>query len=208
MSWSHLLPLSLVVANVLGVGMIVPQAARLRRRRVADGLSGEWVGVSLAINAWWIAYGLAEELWGVVPVSVGAIVLYGVIALQYVAIVGADGARRVAIGIAGSVWFPLAFLLAGGWTTAGLAIGLAYTLQFAPAALAACRSRDLAGIAPATWVMALGEAAIWFAYGVVTDDVALLVGGGGGALMAAIVLARLATAGRARPRPVVGLPVG
>ncbi|MDY7099729.1 MAG: hypothetical protein S0880_00945 [Actinomycetota bacterium] len=199
--------MALVVANVLGVGMIVPQAARLHRRRVVDGVSGEWVGVSLAINSWWIAYGVSEQLWGVVPVSVGAIVLYGVIAAQYVRLVGPAGARRIVVGVAMSAWFPLAFLLAGGWTAAGLAIGLAYTGQFAPAAITACRSVDLAGVSPATWAMATGEAAIWFTYGLSNGDVALLVGGGGGAVTAAVVLARVVTVGRARTQPALTAPV-
>ena len=49
---SVVLPILLVVANVMGAGMIVPQVARLHRVRSVDGLSGIWVGVGVAMNNW------------------------------------------------------------------------------------------------------------------------------------------------------------
>jgi uncharacterized protein with PQ loop repeat len=86
-------------------------------------------------------------------------------------------------------------LIIGGWSVAGVAIGLCYGLQLAPAVIAAFRTRDLSGVAPATWMIAWAEAAIWLVYGLITVDVALLSGGGSGLLMASIILTRLVATG-------------
>lgn len=186
--WPIVMPALLVVANVLGAGMIVPQVLRFHRRRVVDGVSGTWIGIGVAMNAWWLSYGLEGQLWGLVPVSSVALVLYLTMAYQYASLVGRAGARTVAMAVAGIGSVPLVFLLLSGWTSAGLAIGLAYGVQFSPAALTAIRSADLTGISPTTWTMACIEAAIWFAYGLVEGDIALVAGGFGGGLMSAVVL--------------------
>lgn len=188
---SVVLSILVAVATVMGAGMIVPQVVRLRRTRLADGLSGAWVGLSVAMNAWWIAYATAEGLWGLLPVSVGAFLLYSVIAAQYVRLMGWTGGCRLVAGLLAAGVLPALALAAGGWTATGLAIGLAYAIQFSPAVVAALRSLDLGGISPATWAMAWIEAVIWCTYGAIMDDVALMIGGGGGTLMASVILARL-----------------
>jgi hypothetical protein len=188
---SLILPAAVVVATVMGAGMIVPQVVRLRRTRVATGVSGTWVGLGLAMNAWWIAYATAQQLWGLLPVSIGALVLYLVITMQYTGLLGAPGARSVLLGFGAAGALPAIPLLIGGWTATGLAIGLAYAVQFAPAVVAALRSVDLTGISPTTWAMAWIEAVIWCSYGLAMTDAALVVGGGGGAIMASVILARL-----------------
>jgi uncharacterized protein with PQ loop repeat len=45
-----------VVATVLGSWMAFPQARRIARTRQVDGVSPTWIGVSLAINGWWLTY--------------------------------------------------------------------------------------------------------------------------------------------------------
>ncbi len=189
---SIVMPALLVVANVLGAGMIVPQVLRFRRHRSVDGVSGAWVGVGIAVNAWWLVYAVAGSLWGLVPVSGAALVLYLVIGCQYVVIVGSGGIRQVAIGVIATGSVPLPFLVLGGWPAAGLAVGLIYGVQFSPAAVTAVRSVDLSGVSPLTWSMACIEAAIWLVYGIVEADVALIVGGTGGTLLSAVVLVCLA----------------
>jgi uncharacterized protein with PQ loop repeat len=197
---SVVMPILLLVATVMGVGMVVPQVVHLHRHRQAAGLSAVWIGVSLAMNAWWVAYALAEELWGLLPVSVGALVLYGVMAAQLSHL--RPAARLpLAAGAVGLAWIPAVCLAYGGWTMAGLAMGLAYALQFSPAVVAALRTSDLGGVSRLTWRMAWIEAVIWFAYGLREGDPALVVGGGGGAVMATLLLSRLAQV-RA-PQPVV-----
>jgi uncharacterized protein with PQ loop repeat len=185
----------LVVANVMGAGMAYPQAARLVRQRSTAGISGVWAGVSLSMNIWWLAYGMAEELWGLVPVSAIAAVLYGVIIVAYVRAAGRGAIAGVATGLFVLGAVPLPFLVVGGWRVAGLAIGLCYGMQLVPAVVAACRSRELGGLAPSTWIMAWIEAVIWLGYGVLVLDPALLAGGASGALMAGVILVRLAVTG-------------
>lgn len=202
----------LMVANVMGAGMIVPQVTRLHRRRSDAGLSGVWVGFGIALNLWWLAYALQGPFWGMVPVSSIAAVLYGAIAWQLGRIAGRTGRRSMLIGSLTAGLAPLPFALYGGWTAAGIAIGSSYGLQFAPAVVAALRARGTTGISAATWAMALVEAAIWLIYGISLGDGALMLGGAGAGLMAATILARLAVVSRrvspmavSTVRPIPGL---
>jgi uncharacterized protein with PQ loop repeat len=90
---------------------------------------------------------------------------------------------------------PLPALLVGGWEAAGLAIGLSYGIQLAPAVFAAFRTRELDGVSPGTWVISLVEAVLWLAYGAMISDIALLAGGTAGVVMATAMLSRLAAVG-------------
>ncbi len=193
-----LLPL-LIVANVFGVAMIVPQAMRIHRTRVVDGVSTTWVGLSLAINMWWLGYGLEGRLWGLVPVSLGALVVYGVVARQVRSVVGPQTSLPLVASFVGASLVPLVALVVAGWPAVGLTLGLAYGLQFTPAALNVVRSATAAGVSPVTWIMAATEAAIWIVYGLAVADQALIIGGVGGTLMASIILARLAIDEAIRP---------
>lgn len=185
----------IVIANVMGAGMAYPQASKLIRTGNTRGVSGVWAGVSLTMNIWWLAYGLANDLWGLVPVSAVAAVLYAAIIAAYLRSVGRQGVAGVALGALGLGMVPAPFLAVGGWTVAGLAIGLCYGMQLVPAVVAACRTRELHGVAPSTWIMAWVEAAIWTVYGLFVADVALLAGGVSGAVMASVILGRLAATG-------------
>ncbi|MEM7342202.1 MAG: hypothetical protein AAF467_26415 [Actinomycetota bacterium] len=185
----------LTVANVLGAGMIVPQVTRLRRYHHAAGVSAVGTGVGLALNGWWIAYGINAELWGVLPVSVTAAALYAVVAVQLTRRLGVMATLRpmgFGAGVLGMA--PLPLLIIGGWSAAAVAIGISYSVQFAPALVASLRTTDPAGVSATTWAMAAIEAAIWFGYGTITSDPALLIGGAGGGLTAVAILARLAMA--------------
>lgn len=185
----------IVIANVMGAGMAYPQASKLIRTGNTRGVSGVWAGVSLTMNIWWLAYGLANDLWGLVPVSAVAAVLYAAIIAAYLRSVGRQGVAGVALGALVLGMVPAPFLAVGGWTVAGLAIGLCYGMQLVPAVVAACRTRELHGVAPSTWIMAWVEAAIWTVYGLFVADVALLAGGVSGAVMASVILGRLAATG-------------
>lgn len=189
----------LVVANVLGTVMIVPQSVRLSRRGSSDGVSETWVGVGVAMNLWWLAYGLHGGLLGVIPVSVATAGLYGYMAVQLWRLSGPNLLRPFAIGLFGLGSIPLPFLIFDGWARAGVAIGLCYGVQFAPAAITAVSSTRPSGISPVTWSMAAVEAAIWLAYGLSIDDLALTIGGATGAAMSAIILVRLWLLGPLEP---------
>ncbi len=210
--FSFLLSAAVVLATLAGVGMIVPQVVRLHRRRLVDGVSGVGIGVGVILNLWWTMYALHGGLWAIVPVSIGGFALYSVMAAQVGRLAGAAALTDVVRGGVAIGIVPLVVLLAGGWWAAGLAIGLSYGVQFVPAAITAIRSSRVGGISPATWSLALLEANVWFVYGWVVGDPALVIGGGGGSLMALVILWRLASArrpgspwpkGEAQPRSAI-----
>ena len=195
-----------VVANVLGSAMAYPQAARLLRTGNPEGVSALWAGLSVSMNLWWLGYGIANGLWGLVPTSAVAAVLYLVIVAAFLRTVGREAVTGLVVGslVFGSV--PLPVLLAGGWSAAGVTIGVCYGMQLAPAVVASWRTRLLSGVAPGTWLMAWLEGAIWGAYGLYVLDPALVVGGVSGVVMSTLVLARLVQTGH---RPfAVARPAG
>ncbi len=184
-----------VIANVIGASMALPQARHLARTRCVDGISASWVGVSVALNAWWLAYGLSERVWALIPVSGISLALYVTIAVLLVKTVGRRSLGGLGLGAFGLGMAPLPALLLGGWTAAGVAIGLSYGIQLFPAVLAAFRTRALQGIAPATWILALVEAVLWLVYGIGIADMALAVSGAVGTVLAGAILLRLAVTG-------------
>jgi uncharacterized protein with PQ loop repeat len=197
-----LLNLLAVSATVLGSGMALPQARRIARTRRIEGISATWIGVSVAINGWWIAYAVAAQIWVLLPVSIISVALYLTIGVFFVATVGRSAVPGLVIGSVGLGMVPLPFLVGGGWALAGLAVGLCYGLQLLPAVIAACRTRALAGISSATWIIAWVEAVLWLGYGIGVVDAALIAGGAIGTAMATVILVRLAATGH-RPMRVL-----
>jgi len=185
---------TVVAATVLGSGMALPQARRLFTTRRIEGVSAAWVGVSIALNTWWLIYGLAQDVWVLVPVSAVSLTLYLSIAVIFVRSSGSRVVRGLwsmaAAGIALGA-LPLAFLVAGGWPVAGVIVGLCYGLQLLPAVVTAYRAHDLDGISTGTWIIALVESTLWLFYGVAASDVALTAGGSSGVVMASLILVRL-----------------
>lgn len=184
-----------VIATVLGSWMAFPQTRRLLRTRRVDGVSAAWIGVSIAINAWWLAYAFAADVWAVVPVSLLSLVLYGVMAVVFTGSVGRRALVGIAAGFFGLGMIPLPFLVVGGWSLAGVAVGFSYGLQLFPAVVASCRSSDLSGVSSATWLIAFVEAALWLVYGAGVGDPALMLAGAVGTVMASVILGRLAVTG-------------
>jgi len=196
------LNLLVVAATVLGSWMAFPQARRIARTRRVDGVSAAWIGVSLAINGWWLTYGLAAGVWALVPVSVVSLVLYGVMAWFYVRSAGRDALPGLALGMFGLGMIPLPFLVIGGWELAGVAVGLSYGVQLLPAVVASLRTSVLSGVSSATWIIAFVESGLWLVYGLGVGDIALTLAGVVGAAMASVILVRLAITGH---RPFVVL---
>ena len=184
-----------VSATVLGSGMALPQARQLARTRRTDGVSPTWVGVSMALNGWWLAYGLAAPVWALVPVSAISFVLYASMAVLFVRTGGTVSRRGLALGVIGLGMVPLPFLVIGGWELAGLAVGLCYGLQLLPAVVAVLRTRALSGVSAATWLIAWVESMLWLVYGLGVVDPGLIVAGTIGVLMSSVILARLAVTG-------------
>jgi len=197
-----LLNFLVVVATVLGSWMAFPQARRIARTRRVEGVSATWIGVSLAINAWWLTYGLVAGVWALVPVSIISLLLYGVMAWFFVLSVGRAAVPGLALGVFGLGMVPLPFLLIGGWELAGVAVGLSYGVQLLPAVVASLRTSALSGVSSTTWIIASLEALLWLAYGLGVGDVALTLAGLVGVVMASVILVRLAVTGH---RPFVVL---
>ncbi len=202
--------LLVVVATVLGSWMAFPQARRLARTRRVEGVSAVWIGVSLATNGWWLAYGLAAGVWALVPVSAVSLMLYVSMAVVYIGTVGRPALPAMAAGFFVLGMIPLPFLIIGGWQLAAVAVGLSYGVQLLPAVVAVCRTRDLVGVSASTWLIAWVEAALWLVYGLLgVADIALTLAGIVGVVMASIILTRLALTGHqpfvgGRPSPPVG----
>ena len=192
-----------IAANVIGAMMAAPQFVRLYRSRVTDGVSAEWVAVSIALNGWWSLYAVASGLWLVLPVSVISFVLYLGIAALFVR--SPQQAWRLGATVLGVAIVPVPVLAVAGWSAAGVVVGLGYGVQLMPALLTALRSRDLAGVAPGTWWIAVAEALLWLVYGWGVGDVALVVAGVVGSLVAAAILLRLQLTGH---HPTSALAVG
>jgi uncharacterized protein with PQ loop repeat len=186
-----ILSMMAVAAAVVGSGMAFPQARRLFNTRQVEGVSAVWIGVSIALNGWWLAYGVTQALWILVPVSGLSLLLYLSIAVLFVHSSGWSSlspmfTSGVALGA-----LPLVFLVFGGWALAGVVVGLCYGLQLLPAVVAAFRSDEPAGIAPGTWIIALVESVLWLVYGLGVADAALIAGGTSGVVAASLILVRL-----------------
>jgi uncharacterized protein with PQ loop repeat len=196
------LTLIVVIATVLGSWMAFPQARRIARTRRVDGVSSAWIGESLAINGWWLTYGLVVGVWALVPVSIVSLLLYGVMGWFFVRSVGRPALPGLALGVFGLGMVPLPFLIVGGWGLAGVAVGLSYGVQLLPAVVASLRTSVLTGVSSATWIIAFVEAALWLVYGLGVGDVALTLAGAVGMACASVIVARLAVTGH---RPFVVL---
>jgi uncharacterized protein with PQ loop repeat len=182
---------TVIVATLLGSSMALPQARRLYSTRRVEGLSAAWIGVSVALNAWWLDYGFAQDVWVLIPVSAVSVLLYLLIAVMFVHTSGWTSLRpMIAAGVALGL-LPIGFLAFGGWVVTGVVVGLCYGLQLLPAVVVVYRSDDLGGVATGTWLIALVESMLWLLYGLGVADVALIAGGSSGVVMASLILARL-----------------
>ena len=200
---SALLVVVLVVANVLGGAMAIPQAHKLLRTRSTEGISATWAAIGATVNAWWGVYGLAVGDVGIVPVSIVSVMVYVLIASVIVRTSSASRTRIAATTVGSSAAIsvvPLVALGLDGWLTAGIALGALYGVQLSPAVVAVYRSIDVSGVALATWVIALFEAALWGVYGMARLDMGILTLAVTGVLMSALVLGRLVVR-RPRRRP-------
>lgn len=193
-----------LVANVIGSAMAVPQFRKLLVTRDVSGVSPVWAAVSAAMNLWWLAYGLANGIWELLPVSAISAALYLSIAVILISVSRCAVVPGLLAGSAVAA-LPLAALLGGGWAAAGFVLGIGYGLQLAPALIAALRDSELSGIAAGTWWFAATEAALWALFGIGVRDLPLIVAGVGGTLVAAAILVRLHITGH---RPLDAIAVG
>ncbi len=193
-----LIDLAVALATILGVGMLVPQVLDMARTNNFRGVSLSWIGGGVAINGGWLAYALAANLRGLLPVSIGAIVLYLAMLVMMSRESSAMLRRSMVSGAAVVSLFAISGLV-GGVAALGLVIALTYSAQFAPAAWSALFAEDSSGVSAPTWVMACIEAAIWAVYGFTRGDTALFVGGIGAGCMSLLVLVGLSGVASEKP---------
>lgn len=170
---------------------LLPQPVRLVRTGVPHGVSPMAVLNIALTELAWLVYGLSEGLVPVWAVSLPAFPL----GMWTVVLVRRQFTRRDLAG--SSVWL-LAIVV--GWVTGTLAVVLAVSVlvNYGPQVVAAVRGHRLEGLAPATWYLALADAALWGAYGLAVDDPALLGYCAVLTISAAVILVRIA-----RTRPTV-----
>jgi len=187
---SSLVFLAVLIANFFGVAMLIPQAWKSITTRRMQGVSAAWIASGLAINLGWILYGTVRQIWGLLPVSIGSLVLYGAIWIVMHNVDSRRAQRAQAVAVSVLAILAVGFIM-GGIDGFGLTLALLYTVQFAPAAWTAITTRELDGLSPTTWFMSLTEASLWTFYGFAIDDTVLIIGGLGAAAMSAVVCARV-----------------
>ncbi len=180
------------LATLLGGATALPQARRLVRTRQVAGVSSMWAGISVAVNSWWIAYGIGIADWAIVPVAVVSVFAYFAIAASLIRFSIDRRSTVVAMGVGTlGALLPLPALALGGWPAAGIALGAIYGIQLSPAVIEVYRSHDVAGVAAATWVLTWTEALLWGVYGFPRRDLGLLALAATGMLLSSAVLVRL-----------------
>ncbi len=185
---------AVILANVIGGAMAVPQAARLIIHRRAEGVSPAWAGLGLTLNGWWLAYGLGAggSSWAIVPISAISIVSYGIIVAMIVRHTTAGtsetvtGSLILSTAIAGLV--PILAMLIGSWSAVGVTLGAIYGVQLTPAVIGIYRATDLSGVSIATWRLAWIEALLWGVYGFPPRDPGILTFSVTGLIMSTAVL--------------------
>lgn len=189
-----MMTLVVIAATILGGAMAVPQAWKVVRTRSTRGVSGVWAAVSTTINLWWAAYAFGVGDIAIFPVAAISVMAYLVITTAIVRY-GDHPARSIVVPMAlcstAIALIPLAALALGGWTVAGLVLGALYGVQLSPAVLAVYRSADVSGVSIATWALALAEAVLWGAYGIVRVDAGIVALAVTGSIASSLVLARL-----------------
>jgi uncharacterized protein with PQ loop repeat len=164
------------VASIVFLARLMPQPIRLARTGVPDGVSPLAMMNGVVSDVGWILYGLSVALvpvWGVAVIAL-------VPGVWTVVLLRSRITKQDLIGAA--VWLAT---IAIAWQVGRLAfiLGLSVVVNHGPSVWVAVRSRSLEGIARTTWLIALGDAALWGTYGIATGDPALM--GYGGVLLSA-----------------------
>ena len=178
-----------VVATAVTFVQILPQITRLLRIGRTEGVSPIWAAIGTTVNAGWIAYVVAEELWVTVPACLASAGSYGVV--LYLLYRNGAGVRT---GLLLSAMVAVACVvvqLVAGWTVLGTVLGLSNGLYLGPSVVAAWRSHAPVGVSPLSWVLVALEGLLWGLFGVLVEASPVVVFGVTAALLAGLVLLRL-----------------
>ncbi len=182
---------AVIGATILAAVGLVPQVLKLIRTRIPDGVSPTWAGFGVVTNVAWAAYLTSQALWLALP-SVAMIVAgYGATFVLLRRLRADSGAAiPLAIGWAATL---TAIAWGAGWAALGTVLGFSYAVQVSPGVWAAYRTHRPAGIAPATWAIALIEGLLWGYYGWWHRDVPLMIFAVIATVASTVMLARYGT---------------
>lgn len=178
-----------VVATVVTFVQILPQIIRLLRIGRTEGVSPTWAAIGTTVNAGWIAYVVAEELWVTIPACIAGVSSYGVV--LYLLYRNDAGVRTGLLLSAVVAVACVVVQLEAGWTVLGTVLGLSNGLYLGPSVVAAWRSHTPVGVSPLSWVLVALEGVLWGLYGVFVEASPVVVFGVTAALLAGLVLLRL-----------------
>jgi uncharacterized protein with PQ loop repeat len=192
---------AVIVATILAVGSLVPQAVRLLRTRDIVGVSVLWTALGAVTNLAWFAYALARGLWAGVPATLATACFYGFL---FVMLVRFGGRARTAV-LGGTAWALLlgGVTLTGGWSALGAVLGVSYAVQVAPSLWTAWRTYAPTGIAPGTWVLFLVQVLLWGYYGAEEHDWAIKGFAVTGIVSSTLMLLRWLTTRSRRSQPAI-----
>ncbi|MCZ7535638.1 MAG: hypothetical protein M5T61_06685 [Acidimicrobiia bacterium] len=168
------------LASAVFLSRLVPQPARLLRTGVPDGVSPMSAMNCIVTDLGWIAYGLLAGLvpvWVVGIVSLFPGVLFVVLLLR----------RTTLRDLLGSAIWTGVIIAAWAIGALGAVLAISVVVNNGPQVWVAVRERNLVGLAPTTWLIAIADALLWGAYGVATGDGAL-IGYGVVLLVSALVI--------------------
>ena len=155
------------LASILFISRLLPQPLRLVRTGLPDGVSPLAAINAVISEAAWLLYGLEAGLVPVWAVSFAALVpgVWTVVLLRHQVRRG-DLARA-------SLWLAV---IVAAWFAGrlGVVLGVSVLVSIGPQVWTAIRSPDLRGLSLFTWLLAIGDALLWGAYGLVVGDGALL----------------------------------
>jgi uncharacterized protein with PQ loop repeat len=155
------------LASILFISRLLPQPIRLVRTGLPEGVSPLAAINAVISESAWLLYGLQAGLVPVWAVSVAALVpgVWTVVLLR----------RQVVAGdvLRAGAWLAV-ILAAWAGGVLGAVLGVSVALSIGPQVWTAVRTSDLRGLSIYTWLIAIGDALLWGAYGLVVGDVALL----------------------------------
>lgn len=163
-------------ATVVGVASSVPQAWRHLRTRSDDGTPLSTLTPQIVGAVWWITYETGNRAW---PAAAGSLFWLVCVMVSISAIWPSTSNRtrlgNAALAVAGiAVTVPMA---RASLDLVGVVAGVLGTARLIPAVTHMWRRRHggLPAVAPAGWVLGLGQAAMWSFYAAGSGLAVLLV---------------------------------
>ena len=167
--------LAAVVATVLAAAGVSPQCVRLARTGDPEGVSLPGAALGVVTEAAWVAFMVEHHIWSAVTMPV-LMVLANASLVYWIVRAGCD-VRTAFVAVSGWVLVLGAVVGVGGWTTLGFVLGFSYAIQITPTIYSAYRSHVPTGIAPARWLMVMGETSLWMFYGFARHEPSIAIFG-------------------------------